>query len=245
MANTCTETRCDGPAYGRGLCAPHYRKARSAGTLPEAPPVRQCPECGNEFSSRKWNAVLCSRRCNDAAHVKRQRAKVEATREVKACKQCGVNLAGLRLDATFCSTSCSTTWRNARTGEALLASKAALNRTCTGCGGPIPPARRGNALYCSPTCKSTSRRHQAYGLTKAELDLLLSQHEQCAICGTSDWGERGPQVDHCHLMGPVRGILCSNCNQGLGRFRDSPDLLRAAAAYIDTHALADHVVLQE
>lgn len=71
-----------------------------------------------------------------------------------------------------------------------------------------------------------------YGLTKQELDLLLAQHEMCAICKTDAWGKKGPQVDHDHATGRVRGILCSNCNNGLGRFADDPVRLRAAADYL-------------
>ena len=90
-------------------------------------------------------------------------------------------------------------------------------------------------MYCSDLCKSTSRRHEAYGLTKVELAVLLAQHEQCAICGTTDWngkGPQGPQVDHCHKTKRVRGVLCNNCNQGLGRFKDRIDLLEAAITYL-------------
>lgn len=67
---------------------------------------------------------------------------------------------------------------------------------------------------------------------------MLAQHAKCAICGTDDWGKKGPCVDHCHTSGAVRGILCQNCNQGLGRFKDSPTALRAAAAYLEAHASA-------
>ncbi len=53
---------------------------------------------------------------------------------------------------------------------------------------------------------------------------------------SGDWGAKGPQVDHCHVTGKVCGILYINCNNGLGRFRDDPALLRAAADYLDMHA---------
>lgn len=39
-------------------------------------------------------------------------------------------------------------------------------------------------------------------------------------------------VDHCHETGQVRGLLCNLCNQALGLFKDSPELLARATAYL-------------
>ena len=68
-----------------------------------------------------------------------------------------------------------------------------------------------------------------YGIGQAEFaDMLAEQGGVCAICGAAD-----PQhVDHDHRAGWVRGILCFNCNGGLGQFRDTPEFLAGAITYL-------------
>lgn len=77
-----------------------------------------------------------------------------------------------------------------------------------------------------------------YGMSPAEFQaLLVSQDQRCAICGTTQPDGVGRiaqwNVDHCHDTGKVRGILCSQCNIGIGQLRDDPDLLRAAISYLE------------
>jgi hypothetical protein len=43
------------------------------------------------------------------------------------------------------------------------------------------------------------------------------------------------RLDHCHETGEFRGFLCHNCNVGLGKFKDDPDILLNAIAYIQGH----------
>lgn len=73
-----------------------------------------------------------------------------------------------------------------------------------------------------------------YGITLEHYNHLLSkQNGRCALCRTDVPGGRGHfHVDHNHETGKVRGLLCHNCNIGLGNFRDNPELLRRAARYI-------------
>lgn len=61
-------------------------------------------------------------------------------------------------------------------------------------------------------------------------DLFERQDGQCAICGKPESKNPGKRlaVDHCHVTGTIRGLLCDNCNRGLGLLGDSlPAVLRA------------------
>lgn len=74
-----------------------------------------------------------------------------------------------------------------------------------------------------------------YGITVAEFDAkLIEQGGVCAICRTAEAGGRYGiwHIDHDHETGAVRGLLCTDCNLGLGRFRDDPVVLSAAVAYL-------------
>lgn len=76
-----------------------------------------------------------------------------------------------------------------------------------------------------------------FGITKKEYDdMVLSQENKCAICckDKKDFNGRGNNfhIDHCHSSGKVRGLLCSNCNTGLGQFKDDIMSLENAIKYL-------------
>lgn len=82
-----------------------------------------------------------------------------------------------------------------------------------------------------------------YGLTFEDYAKKLGlQGGGCAICGSCE-NFRGDQkmlhVDHDHATGKVRGILCAKCNGGLGYFKDSPELLSRAIAYLNSWSSSD------
>ncbi len=71
-----------------------------------------------------------------------------------------------------------------------------------------------------------------YGLTLEQYDKLEKmQKGKCAICRSTELNKK-LAIDHCHKTGKVRGLLCSNCNNGLGKFKDSKKLLVKALKYL-------------
>jgi hypothetical protein len=91
--------------------------------------------------------------------------------------------------------------------------------------------------------KAQWRRHRlkrAHGITEADYRAMLaSQGGMCAICGGPPKACLGDVfcVDHDHVTGQIRGLLCGNCNKGIGCLADDPDIVTAAAAYLLQHRL--------
>lgn len=81
-----------------------------------------------------------------------------------------------------------------------------------------------------------------YGLTRDDYDRMgESQGWLCAICGYPPTGTNNGKrlvVDHCHETGKVRSLLCSLCNKGIGALRDSSEIARKAAMYLETHSIS-------
>lgn len=58
------------------------------------------------------------------------------------------------------------------------------------------------------------------------------QNNRCAICGTDNPGLADWCCDHCHTEDKARGLLCVQCNAGLGYFKDNPKFLQSAIEYL-------------
>lgn len=89
----------------------------------------------------------------------------------------------------------------------------------------------GHTVYCKPCFNKNTRNAKnlkRYGLSTEEIDKL--KVSGCELCGTNI----NLHIDHNHDTGEFRGILCTNCNRGIGHLKDSPDLLRKAIAYLES-----------
>jgi hypothetical protein len=174
------------------------------------PPVTAvCPQCGGEFTYQPTTGktrVYCSRKCT-AAHGDELKRQRGADREPRRCACGSTDVAGVGIPA------CPACQKDSR-------SPAAVQRR------QERERRRTLALY---------------GLTQADYDgLVARQRNQCAVCKARKPG--GPptrkgywHIDHDHVTGQVRGLLCSRCNLGIGHFEDDPELLAAATRYVTKH----------
>ena len=84
--------------------------------------------------------------------------------------------------------------------------------------------------------KATAYEHhlkKTYGLNKKDVDqMLLDQDNKCAICKKGF--TKSPNIDHCHKTDKIRGLLCWNCNIGIGYLKDNPEILRNAITYLES-----------
>lgn len=94
-----------------------------------------------------------------------------------------------------------------------------------------------------PAEAKAERRRQnlrMYGLTPRKYAVMLElQGGVCAICRCACKTGRNLAVDHDHDTGVVRGLLCNDCNNGLGRFADDTERLEAAINYLKSTTAAE------
>jgi hypothetical protein len=82
-----------------------------------------------------------------------------------------------------------------------------------------------------------------YGMTLEDYDRMLeAQGGGCAICGRPPREDISLHVDHDHVTGRVRGLLCFACNNTLGDFKDDPARLYAAAEYLTKDVDLDELI---
>ncbi|ASZ74628.1 endonuclease VII [Mycobacterium phage Phabba] len=83
------------------------------------------------------------------------------------------------------------------------------------------------------------RRLRKLGITEADYEaLVIMQDGKCAICRTDKPWTRSDMwcVDHDHVTGAVRGLLCHACNSGIGHLKDDPIIVETALQYLLHHS---------
>lgn len=120
-------------------------------------------------------------------------------------------------------------------------------RRCHKCQTPCPDAERKPGIAVCDKCRvdprksrrdhEHRRRLRKYGITQEQYDeLLASQGGRCPGCGTDDPGAKGWCIDHCHVNGNVRALMCNRCNTILGLADEKATTLRNLAAFAERFA---------
>jgi Recombination endonuclease VII len=88
-----------------------------------------------------------------------------------------------------------------------------------------------------------AENYRRYGLTLQQFEeMLVAQGGVCAVCGRPEtvinpYTKKIQQlhIDHCHLTGRVRGLLCQECNTAYGMLEEDPERIRLLLAYAEKH----------
>lgn len=104
--------------------------------------------------------------------------------------------------------------------------------------------RATNNIAVRSKCKTCDEFRKYKRFIKKTYDITWETYEEmfdnqngcCAVCKSKISSSRTTRlfVDHCHDTHKVRGLLCSSCNHGLGLFKDSPTILKAAINYLES-----------
>lgn len=88
----------------------------------------------------------------------------------------------------------------------------------------------------NPHAKKNQHLKGSFGITFEDYqEILAKQKGKCAICGSTTSKAKQAKylyVDHDHNTGEIRGLLCNNCNFGIGQFKDDVNLLLKAVEYL-------------
>lgn len=124
------------------------------------------------------------------------------------------------------------------------------DRTCTDCGvykrytdfsfhkhakAPEGYAHMPRCKPCHSAWKNKQHIKRSYGLEWEDYVALMDKQKgKCLLCGSDGSGKDSRLVvDHDHDTGEVRGLLCWNCNVGIGLFKEDTELLEKVIKYIN------------
>jgi len=97
---------------------------------------------------------------------------------------------------------------------------------------------------------SDKERERRFGITRHEYaEMFHKQNGLCAICSLPETATRNGKVkalavDHDHESKKVRGLLCSDCNTGIGKLKEDRNVFLSAIKYLDKHSNKEQVVMK-
>ena len=221
----CSIRDCNKEVTARGLCDMHYRRLLRTG---DPTKVKRPGDWGKREAHPLYGAWTWLRR-QPFPLCEEWKDFWQFVQDVKERPDASYTLA--RLDISKPASPDNTYWRKKITGVRTGETSSEF-------------ARRYQKEYCllHPDRTRNSELKKRYGIT---LDWYNSQLQAqggiCAICKQAETSfnrignVQNLAVDHHHKSGKPRELLCSNCNRGLGCFKDDIDLMKKAILYLEKH----------
>lgn len=154
----------------------------------------------------------------------------------RTCPACDSAFMPTRPHQKWCGKKCRDRERQRRYRN--LNAPEGIVRACRYCS-EMYSSPDGRQYYCSDECSRTAKSlreaFRRYGITMQQYrSMWLRQSGACAICKQPERTERNRllTIDHDHVTGQVRGLLCSQCNRAIGLLQDDPKIIATAAQYV-------------
>lgn len=152
--------------------------------------------------------------------------------ENRICIGCDKEYKPIRIDQLFCCTKCSDNRWHRTCPEKLKEKNRLANKKYKN----LRKLWQENNKEKFKSIQKNSQLKRKYNITLNKLNEMKEiQNHKCAICGTSNPKGKGLHVDHDHITGVVRELLCGNCNTSIGKLKYDLDILKSAIKYIEKH----------
>jgi dCMP deaminase len=141
---------------------------------------------------------------------------------LRKCRTCGKDLS---IDKTgdYCNIQCF----NSR-------ERNIFEEKCEICQSKYVYKVRRKNQWCQSCIQYGRQIKHFYGITLLQyIDILTKQNGCCAVCKINKAGYKGKRlsVDHNHKTNEVRGLLCDDCNNAIGKLKDDMILAKNALDY--------------
>lgn len=138
---------------------------------------------------------------------------------IKKCARCNKNKSTEEFDLIT------------RRNKAKTKSKKSLSSYCKSCKAEIHKTTYDEVAKKQKFIRNINARHNMS--IEEYQDLFKAQNGKCAICKRDLLSfKKRPAIDHCHITGKNRGLLCNPCNSGIGFLGDNYETCLNAAMYL-------------
>lgn len=226
----------------------------------------RCAACYREYV-RAQKRVRNQRRAEKNGNVYKPRSLASAPEPTYRICECGKSrTVGRYCDECRPPNPCKACRKEAPEGKRYCSAECKpAPASCSHCGGPKPKHRstcseacadarirasveaRSNYGHRTPEARAKRRRAKAQAYTRADKhviirDLAARQRGVCAVCDEPGTERTGLVLDHDHVTGEARLLLCIRCNAAFGMMRECPVRIRALLAYAECCYEARHKV---